>query len=61
MKYRIKSSLGYIIGFSKQHQTVQSGDVAKLFTEKALDNFIANYSDAGYGFEIDDCQIEEVK
>jgi len=58
-KYRIKTGLGYVCGFSKRYNTVQSSVDGKLFTRKSLDKFVYEYSGSGYGFNIKDCIIED--
>ena len=60
-KYKIKTYLGYVCGFSNQHFCVQSSKEGKLFTKAALDKFIQKYSGCGYGFDINDSIIEVVK
>jgi hypothetical protein len=60
MKYRIKTYLGYVCGFSNAHLCVQSSDEGKLFTKAAMTKFIEKYNGAGYGLDMEDCTIEEV-
>lgn len=61
MKYKIKSDNYYIYKFNNAYQTVQKSVEGKLFTKASLDKFIQKYSNCGYGFDINDCVIEEVK
>lgn len=64
-KYRIKTEIGYVKGFSIKWNCVQSCHEsyildAKEFTRNALDKFIMKYSGGGYGFDIKDCVVEEI-
>ena len=64
-KYRIKTEIGYLMGFNSKWQCIQSCDEAyildaKVLTRNSLDKFIAKYTGLGYGFDIEDCIIEEI-
>ena len=62
MKYKIKSGNYYIYKFTTAQQgIVQVSVEGKIFTKASLDKFIQKYSGCGFGFDIDDCVIEEVK
>lgn len=60
-KYRIKTGLLYVSGYNKRQMVVQNSVNGKEFTRKGLDKFIYNYSGCGYGFDIWECIIEEIK
>lgn len=63
MKYKIQTSVMdlYVNGFNGRHLIVTLSQEGKTFTEKSLQKFIATYSGAGYGFDINECIIEEIK
>ena len=62
LKYKIKSGDYYIYKFTNTQQgRIQFSTEGKIFTKASLDKFIQKYSGAGYGFDINDCVIEEVK
>ena len=64
-KYRIKNEIargGYIFGYNNSWgvQSCKEQERAKVFTKASLDKFIAKYTGCGYGFDIEDCIIEEI-
>jgi hypothetical protein len=59
-RYKIKTAIGFVSGFSRYHQIVQVSDSGALYTKARLDKFIQNHSGCGFGFDIKDCTIVEV-